>query len=76
MAFERYEDRVVKEAPQVLLEACQQIETEVESFYDYLGEKISRSGLDLANFPGELQAVGIPEEGGLPGHGGKIGANL
>jgi sulfite reductase (NADPH) flavoprotein alpha-component len=72
LAFEHYESEVVDQASGQLMTALQRIVKVVGEYYQRLAESsVSVEGAlaSRASDPGE---EGIPEDRGLPGHGGKI----
>jgi sulfite reductase (NADPH) flavoprotein alpha-component len=72
LAFEQYESEVVNQASGRLMAALQQIVKVVGEYYQRLAEATASRGVTLALLPRELGEEAIPEDRGLPGHGGKI----
>ncbi|GHO45732.1 FHA domain-containing protein [Ktedonospora formicarum] len=72
LAFEQYEAEVVKQASGQLMRALQQTLKTVEAYYQRLAEHIASQGITLEALPRDLDEEAIPEDLGLPGHGGKI----
>jgi hypothetical protein len=72
LAFEQHESEVVNQASGQLMMALQQMLKVIEEYYQRLAESIASLGVTLELLPGELREEAIPEDRGLPGHGGKI----
>ncbi len=72
LAFEHYESEVVNQASGQLMTALQRIIKVVEEYYQRLAASSVSLGVVLELLPGELGEEAIPEDRGLPGHGGKI----
>jgi sulfite reductase (NADPH) flavoprotein alpha-component len=72
LAFEQYEAEVVKRASGQLMAALQQTLKAVGDYYQRLAEHMTSQGITLESLPGELGEEAIPEDLGLPGHGGRI----
>jgi sulfite reductase (NADPH) flavoprotein alpha-component len=72
LAFEHHESEVINQASGQLMMALQQIVKVVGEYYQRLAESSSSLGVALELLPGELGEEAIPEDRGLPGHGGKI----
>jgi sulfite reductase alpha subunit-like flavoprotein len=72
LAFEQYEAEVAKQASKQLIAAFQQTLKVIGDYYQRLAEHITSQGITLESLPIELEEEVIPEDSGLPGHGGKI----
>jgi len=72
LAFEQYEAEVVEQASGQLMAALQQTLKAVGDYYQRLAEHIASQGIAIESLRGELGEEAIPEDLGLPGHGGKI----
>ena len=72
LAFEHHESEVVNQASGQLMTALQQVLKVVEEYYERLAASIASLGIPLEILPSELSEEAIPEDRGLPGHGGKI----
>jgi sulfite reductase (NADPH) flavoprotein alpha-component len=72
LAFEQYEAEVVKRASGQLMAALQETLKAVGDYYQRLAEHMTSQGITLESLPSELGEEAIPEDLGLPGHGGKI----
>lgn len=72
LAFEQYEAKVVEQASEQLMATLQQILKVTQAYYQRIAEQLTARGITPALLPGELHEEAIPEDRGLPGHGGKI----
>ena len=72
LAFEHYESAVVNQASGQLMTALQQVLQVVGAYYQRLAESIAALGVTLELLPTEAEEEAIPEDRGLPGHGGKM----
>ncbi|HEU5374950.1 MAG TPA: FHA domain-containing protein [Ktedonobacteraceae bacterium] len=72
LAFEHYESEVANRAGGQLMTALQQIVKAVGEYYQRLAESSTAQGITLESLPNELIEEAIPEDQGLPGHGGQI----
>ena len=72
LAFERYEAAVVEQAGAQLMAALQQTLKVIEDYYQRLAEHIIAQGISSTSLSAEPSEEVIPEDTGLPGHGGKI----
>jgi sulfite reductase alpha subunit-like flavoprotein len=69
-AFEQHQASVVPLAGQHLMKALRQILTVVSDYYRRLGDRLEQEGISLAAIPGDVQEQAVPEDRGMPGHGG------
>jgi sulfite reductase (NADPH) flavoprotein alpha-component len=72
LAFEHHESEVVGQASGQLMMALQQVVKAVGEYYQRLAASITALGVTLELLPSEPGEEAIPEDRGLPGHGGKI----
>ncbi|GLV60842.1 hypothetical protein KDH_76610 [Dictyobacter sp. S3.2.2.5] len=72
LAFEAYEMEVVKEASGQLMATFHQVLQAIREYYQRLAEQLTASGIIPAQPGDELHDEVIPEDRGLPGHGGSI----
>ncbi len=72
LAFEQYEDEVVERAAGQLMAALQQTLKVVEDYYQRLAEHILAQDISIASLLDVPDEEPIPEDTGLPGHGGKL----
>jgi len=72
LAFEQYEEEVVSQASGQLMAVLQQTLKVLGDYYQRLAEHLISQGITSKVLPSELSEEAIPEDSGLPGHGGKI----
>jgi hypothetical protein len=72
LAFEQYEAEVVERAGEQLMAALQHTLKVVEDYYQRLADHILAQGISVASLLDILDEEPIPQDTGLPGHGGKI----
>ena len=72
LAFEQYEAQVVERAGGQLMAALQQALKVVEDYYQRMAEHIVAQGIAIASLLDVADEEPIPEDAGLPGHGGKL----
>lgn len=72
LAFEQYEAEVIKQASAQLMAALQQTLTVIKAYYQRIAEHLTAQGITHTLLPGTLNEETIPEDAGLPGHGGNI----
>lgn len=72
LAFEQYEAEVVERAGEQLMAALQQTLKVVEDYYQRLAEHILAQGISVASLSDVPDEEPIPQDTGLPGHGGKL----
>jgi sulfite reductase (NADPH) flavoprotein alpha-component len=70
--FERHEAGVIEKASQQLLATLSRTLTAVDEYYQRIAEHLIREGIELPASPDEAGDEPIPEDRGLPGHGGRI----
>jgi sulfite reductase (NADPH) flavoprotein alpha-component len=75
LAFEQYEAEVVTQAGGQLMAALQQLLKVIGAYYQRIADHLAAQGITRDSLPGELAEEAIPEDAGLPGHGGKISSN-
>jgi hypothetical protein len=71
LAFERYEAEVVPQAGERLMAALRQSLQAIGAYYARLADLLTREGVTVAAAQG-LRDEAIPEDRGLPGHGGRL----
>ena len=72
LVFEQYEAEVVERAGGQLMASLQQALKVVEDYYQRLAEHILALGISIASLSDVPDEEPIPEDTGLPGHGGKL----
>ncbi len=72
LVFEQYEAEVVERAGGQLMAALQQTLKVVEDYYQRLAEHILALGISISSLSDVPDEEPIPEDKGLPGHGGKL----